>query len=185
MPADMAFFNNTADDWQRLDWRILRDGGMYLYWRREYLLEDTGWLAEHDYDVYQFACETWSSKEAMFSDFARVLRLPEFGRNFDAMDDSIADLPLTESRGAAMVLTRFDAYAAGCGSAPMQRMRTEAETVLDIVVRASHFHLLNGRRLVALVQTDDPTLRIGELGGTVPWWNGREWLNADRQPPPR
>ena len=178
----MPFFNNTADDWQRLDWNILRDGGIQLYWRREYLIEDEKWLADHDYDVYEFSCETWLSQETMFSDFARILCLPEwFGRNFDALDDCIADLPLSESRGAVMVLTGFEVYAAGCGSVPMQRVRTEAECILDIIARASHFHLLNGKRLIALVQTNDPKLRFGALGGMIPQWNRREWLDAKRQ----
>jgi hypothetical protein len=60
--ADMPFFNNTPDDWQRLDWQILRDGGIHLYWRREYLIEDTKWFANHDYDVFELACETWESQ---------------------------------------------------------------------------------------------------------------------------
>jgi len=76
--ADMPFFNNSPDDWQRLDWQILRDGGVHLYWRREYLIEDTKWLANHDYDVFELACETWKSQDEMFSDLARVLRLPDY-----------------------------------------------------------------------------------------------------------
>ena len=181
----MPFFNNGPDDWQRLDWQILRDGGILLYWRHEYLIEDSQWFAKHDYDVFEFGCEIWESRDSMFSDFARVLRLPDyFGRNFDALDECIADLPLTENRGAVMVLTKFDAYAAGAGSAPMQRVKNEAELVLDIIARASRFHLLNGNRLVALVQTNDPKLRIGALGGASPQWNRREWLNSNRESNP-
>jgi hypothetical protein len=183
--ADMPFFNNAPDDWQRLDWQILRDGGVHLYWRREYLIEDTKWLANHDYDVLELACETWASQDEMFSDFARVLRLPDyFGRNFDALDECIADLPLTENLGAVIVLTRFDAYAAGAGSAPMPRLKNEAEVVLDIIASASRFHLLNGNRLLALVQTDDPELRCGAIGGHSPQWNRREWLDANRRSNP-
>jgi Barstar (barnase inhibitor) len=181
----MPFFNNNPDDWQRLDWQILRDGGIQLYWRREYLIEDSQWLAKHDYDVFEFACETWESQDDMFSDFARVLRLPDYvGRNFDALDECISDLPLTESRGAAIVLAGFDAYAAGAGAAPMERLRNEAEVLLDIIASASRFHLLNGNRLVTLVQTDDPQLRFGALGGVSPRWNHREWLNANRRSSP-
>lgn len=160
----MPFFNNTPSDWQRLDWQILRDGGIQLYWRREYLVEDSQWFAKHDYDVFEFGCETWKSQDEMFTDFACVLRLLDyFGHNFDALDECIADLPLTEERGAAIVMSRFDAYAARAGSAPMERLKNEAEVVLDIIARASRFHLLNGNRLVALVQTDDPQLSSEHL----------------------
>jgi Barstar (barnase inhibitor) len=181
----MPSFNNTPDDWQRLDWQILRDGGIQLYWRREYLVEDVQWFAKHDYEVFEFACDTWKSQDDMFSDFARVLRLPDyFGRNLDALDDCITDLPLTGNHGALIVLKRFDAYAAGAGSTPMNRLSTEAEVVLDIIASASRFYLLNGNRLVALVQTNDPQLRFGLLGGKMPQWNHREWLNENRQPNP-
>jgi len=76
-----------------------------------------------------------------------------------------------------IVLTRFDAYAAGAGSAPMPRLKNEAEVVLDIIVSGSRFHLLNGNRLLALVQTDDPELRFGAIGGSSPQWNRREWYD--------
>ena len=36
----MTLFNNSPEDWQRLDWQILRDGGIALYWRQEYLADD-------------------------------------------------------------------------------------------------------------------------------------------------
>jgi hypothetical protein len=181
----MCFFKNTPNYWQRLDWQILRDGGIQLYWHREYLSEDSQWLAKHDYDVFEFECETWKSQDDMFSDFARVLRLPDyFGRNFDALDDCLADLPLSENRGGAIVLGRFDAYAAHAGSAQMPGFKNAAEVVLDVIATASRFHLLNGNQLVALVQTNDPQLRFGAIGRVSPQWNRREWLNANRQSGP-
>ncbi len=118
----------------------------------------------------------------MFSDFGRVLQLPDWwGHNFDAFDDCIADLPLSESRGAVIILVNFDSYAAGSGSALLASGRSEAEVILDIIARASHFHLLNGNRLIALVQTNAPNFRVGTLGGRVPQWNRREWLDAKRK----
>jgi len=181
----MSCFNNPPKDWERLDWQILRDGGIHLYWRREYLVEDTLWLAEHDYDLYEFACETWLSRATMFSDFGRVLHLPDWwGHNFDAFDDCIADLPLSESRGAVIILVNFDSYAACSGSTLLHSGRTEAEVILDIIAHASHFHLLNGNRLITLVQTNDPNFRVGTLGGRNPQWNRREWLGAKRKQTP-
>ena len=41
----MTLFTNSPEDWQRLDWQILRDGGIALYWRDEYLADDLQWLA--------------------------------------------------------------------------------------------------------------------------------------------
>jgi RNAse (barnase) inhibitor barstar len=181
--SDMAYFNNSADDWQRIDWQVLRDGGIALYWRSEYLAEDARWLHEHDYELYEMDCAKWSSRDDMFADFDRAFRLPEWwGRNFDALDECMADLPLDEKLGAALVLRHFDSYASQFGAAPLARRETEAVVILDILARASRFHLLNGRRFVVLVQSDDSNLQIEQLGGMTPQWNRREWLTASREP---
>ena len=50
-----------------------------------------------------------------------------------------------------------------------------AEAVLDILSRASHCFLLNGKRLLMLVQSDDPRLSFPKLGGRLPQWNRGEW----------
>jgi hypothetical protein len=39
---------------------------------------------------------------------------------------------------------------------------------------------LFGRRLLCLVRSEDPWIQFGQVGGREPWWNGREWFNADR-----
>jgi hypothetical protein len=180
----MSFFTKIPDYWQRPDWQILRDGGIQLYWRHAYLLTDTEWFSKHDYEIFEFDCDTWTSQDVMFSELARVLRLPDyFGRNLDALDDCIRDLPLTENRGAVLVLWGFDTYTAAAGSVPTEKLRY-AEILLDVIASASRFHLLNGNRLIALVQTDDPQLEFGALAGMSPRWNDREWLNANRQPNP-
>jgi hypothetical protein len=80
----MTLFSNSAEDWQRLDWQILRDGGIALYWRQEYLADDVWWLASQNYDIYEFDCELWRSEDEMYSDIGRVLRFSEWGgRNGD------------------------------------------------------------------------------------------------------
>jgi RNAse (barnase) inhibitor barstar len=182
----MAYFNNRAEDWERLDWQILRDGGISLYWRAEYLAEDAQWLSNHDYNLYDFDCATWVSREDMFSDFGRALHFPEWwGRNFDALDDCITELELPESPGAAIVLRHFDVYAFHAEARTLPSGETEAVVLLDMLASASRFHLLNGRRLVVLVQSDDPELTLKKLGGKIPQWNHREWLNENRRPSSR
>jgi hypothetical protein len=56
----MALFTNSPEDWDRLDFQILRDGGISLYWREEYLAADLQALAAEGYDTYQFNCAGWS-----------------------------------------------------------------------------------------------------------------------------
>lgn len=64
----------------------------------------------------------------------------------------------------------------------MHSGRTEAEVVLDVMAGACRFFLLNGKRFMVLVQTENPDIQIGSLGGRSPVWNRREWLNAKRKP---
>ncbi len=40
----MALFTNSPQDWQRLDWQILRDGGVSLYSQLQFLADDMQWL---------------------------------------------------------------------------------------------------------------------------------------------
>jgi hypothetical protein len=82
----MTLFSNSPADWQRLDWQILRDGGIALYWRQEYLTDDVQWFASQNYDIYEFDCERWRSEEEMYSDIGRVLRFSEWwGPDWDAI----------------------------------------------------------------------------------------------------
>jgi hypothetical protein len=40
--------------------------------------------------------------------------------------------------------------------------------------------MLYGRRLLILVQSDDPKIQFGLVGGEAPMWNRREWSLKDR-----
>jgi hypothetical protein len=182
----MAPFTNAREDWQRLDWQILRDGGITLYCRPKYLAEDVQWLASRNYAIYNFDCAKWRSDDELYSDFASVLRLSEWwgrdwGRNLDALDDCLSDLPIRDDGGAALVLRRFDAYARGCGAALVSSGGSRADALLDIVVRASRLFLLTGKRLLTLVQTDDRQFKLPSLGVVSPVWNRREWPSGNGQ----
>jgi hypothetical protein len=181
----MALFTNSPDDWQRLDWQILRDGGIALYWREEYLVADVGWLAAQNYEIYDFECERWDSEDDMYSDIGRVLRFsewwgPKCGHNMDALAECLTDLPIREDGGAVLVFHKFNAYASGSGSALMHSGRAVAEVLLDVLAGTCRFCLLNGSRFIVLVQTENPNIQIGQLGGVSPKWNRREWLNKNR-----
>ena len=100
----------------------------------------------------------------------------------DAFDDCLTDLPIRDDGGAVLVLNRFNVYESGHGSVLMHSGRAEAQAVLDIMARACRFFLLNGKRFIVLVQTENPNLQIGSLGGASPVWNRRERLSANRSP---
>ena len=78
----MVSFNQQDGHEDRLDWQMLCDGGIALYWRRELLEEDVNWFRQQDYCVFSFDCKRWSSTEERHSDFQRTLSFPaHYGRN--------------------------------------------------------------------------------------------------------
>jgi Barstar (barnase inhibitor) len=177
----MAPFNQQDEQVQGIDWQILRDGGVALYWRRELFDEDLDWFHQRHYQVYSFDCERWTSSQEMHMDFQRTLNFPAYyGRNLDALDECVCDLPVPDTGGMALALTRFDAYANGPGAIAKAAGRREAEIVLDALTRASRHFLMTGRRLLTLVQTDDARSRFDGLGCVSAAWNRREWLDKNR-----
>jgi hypothetical protein len=177
----MTAFTQEDGYGDRLDWKILSDGGIALYWRREFLDGDIDWFRRHNYQVFSCDCGRWATSEEMYADLQRTLPFPtDIGGNLDALDDSLDDLPVPDVGGIALVLTHFDAYAKGPGAAPKPPGHPEAEIVLDILARASRNFLLAGRRFLTLVQTDDPGAKFDRLGCVSAQWNRREWLNKNR-----
>jgi len=164
-----------------LDWTILRDGGLALYWRREFFDEDVNWFQQQKYRILLFDCALWHSNDEMHTDLRGKLGFPDYyGMNFDALLDEMEDLEVSETGGVTLGLAHFDAYAKGPGAAPPRSGRPSAEILLDVLARASRYFLLTGQRMVTLIQTDDPRSHFDSLGCVCARWNWREFLNKDR-----
>jgi hypothetical protein len=177
----MAAFTQEDISENRLDWKILRDGGISLYWRREFLEQDIVWFSQQSYQVFRFDCGLWVSREEMHTDFLRTLNFPAYyGRNLDALSDCLGDLPVPSTSGTALALIRFDAYLKGAGAHRVAAGRREAEMVLDVLAEASRRFLLTAKRFLVLVQTDDTRIQIDNLGCISAQWNWREWQNKNR-----
>src|ERR1700722_7277587 len=124
----MTAFNQHDEHENRLDWKILRDGSIALYWRRELFDEVLAWFRQQHYQVSSFDCERWVSTEEMHADLQRTLSFPAYyGRNLDALNDCLGDLEVPDTGGMAVALTRFDAYAKGPGATRVASGRSEAE----------------------------------------------------------
>jgi RNAse (barnase) inhibitor barstar len=152
------------------DRAILQNGPIALYYRPATLADDVAWFRAHDYAVDELDAGAWSDVAAMHRDFAATLAFPDyFGKNLDALNDCIGDL---EGARRAIVLRRFDAFA---------KVHPDvAQAVLDILAVNSRRFLLDGTRLVILVQSDDPRIAFDPVGACPVGWNPKEWLNANR-----
>jgi len=165
--------SGDAQSRERLDWQLMRYGPVALF-RKDAVLDDAiAWLKGHGYVVTQADCGGCQTERELLWAIGDALGF-ERGPfpNLDAFNDDCRHITVPDEGGAAVVLRRFER--------PARRFPDYARQVLDIFAWASWDRLLLGRRLMCLVQSDDPWIQFGLVGGREPWWNPREWFNADR-----
>jgi hypothetical protein len=168
-------FTSEAD-FERADWPLLQNGAVSLFWKPEVLAEARQALADLDYDIAEVSCgaEVPSFEVQM----SHALRWREqFGYepwtgNLNAFNDGMRHLPFGQSGRGALVLTGFHHVVAANSE--------RAHALLDIIESAARDHLLEGKLLIALVQTDDPRYSCEGIGCRNANWNGAEWLDAKR-----
>jgi RNAse (barnase) inhibitor barstar len=183
----MAVFKAEELDYQRLDWTILRDGGVCLYLRQEILSDDLNWLRSDGYEIISFDAIEWQSgsesesEQRMHESLKAQLSFPVYyGNNLDALDECMLDdLVVPDQAGLALVLDHYDRFCKPVQTRASDE-RSTGQVVLNIFANAVRYHMLFGRRLLILVQSDDPRIEFGRLGGVRPQWNRHEWLFRDR-----
>ncbi|MGH9870573.1 MAG: barstar family protein [Candidatus Polarisedimenticolia bacterium] len=169
----MTVFEPTPDEWSRLDYRLLRDQPVTLYYSRSQLEDDLGWFNKQGYKAFRFVASGWSTLDDFHHEVATALQFPDYyGRNLDAFNDCLSDMDIGATGGTLLVFVGFEKFAA--------LFPREAWAILDIIAHQSRRALLHGRRLVALVQTNDPHATFDPVGAMAVGWNPREWSMKDR-----
>ena len=169
----MAIFRNEPEEFQRLDWELLQNGAVTLYFRPQVLAADVDWLKDHDYRVDTFDCSLWMDQSEMHEALAYQLEFPNYyGRNMAALNDCMSDIEIPDEGGRVLVFNKYDSFAA--------KVPHVAWSVLDIMESNSRQLLLFGKRLIVLVQSDDPAISFEPVGGHAVMWNRSEWLNRSR-----
>jgi hypothetical protein len=172
----MAWFKRKEkqpDATERLDWRLMERGAVALYHKGTILTQDVAWFRHHRYAVFDLDASRWTTPAEFHADAQRVLAFPQhYAKNLASWVDSLAELEVPDESGTVIVFRRYDAFA--------QAQRELAQTILDSIESTSRRFLLTGRRLLALVQSDDPRIRFERVGAMPVTWNPREWLDSDR-----
>lgn len=176
MPSFMAFFKRkekAPDEPQRLDWKLLERGAIALYHKSSVLSADIGWFKQQQYLVHELNGVEWTTPEAFHTEVQRSLGFPAYyAKNLASWIDCLPELAVPDESGMLLVFRRYDVFA--------KAQPSLAQTILDSIESTSRRFLLTGRRLVALVQSDDPRLRFERVGALPVTWNPREWSDADR-----
>src|SRR5262249_18354490 len=154
-------------------YQLLQNGCIVMYWRANLLAQDIEWLKEHEYRINSFDCRSWENEKVMFADFSTRLEFPEgFGRNLDSLNDCLCDIEVPKSGGRVLVFQRYDLAVA--------KLPAVTSEVLDILADNCRLHLLFGRRLIVLLQTDDPRLQFRPVGALPVLWNRKEMSSQAR-----
>jgi len=136
------------------------------------------WLQSRGYVIHAFDTAEWKVESKMHDALQATLSFPAwYGKYLNALNDCMwEDLVVPENGGLTLVLSRYDHFVRTMQAGN----HASAEIVLDIFARAIRYHSLLGKRLLVLVQSDDPKIQFGRLGGISATWNLREWLNQNR-----
>ena len=168
-------FTHDAD-FQRPDWALLQNGAVNLFRRETHLLKAEAALRSVGYQLGQLAYQ--NDMEAFYDQVSSLLNWREqFGHdrwtgNLNALNDGFRYYPFGSAGRAALTLRGFHRLVADDSKL--------AHHLLDIIESSARNHLLQGRLLVALIQTDDPHYDSGPIGSRSASWNNAEWLLANR-----
>jgi hypothetical protein len=169
----MSSFTDDPAEWQRLDWRLLLNGPVALYFSPDVLRADAAWLRASGYVVDAVDCSRWQGADDMHDALSIVLSFPAgYGRNLDALDECLSDLGVSADGGRVLVLNAFSDFAT--------KDPRVAQSLLDSIAGASRRLLLTGRRFLALAHSLDPNIQFQRVGGCAVMWNPREFLDSSR-----
>jgi hypothetical protein len=175
----VASWDADARTTHPVDFRLVHNTFVTMFWRSSLLGETVGWLRSHGYEVAEFDAGSWASVGDMLDDLAERLQFPGyFGRNLDALNDCMRDVASHEygwaadATGLVIVLSAFDTFATVD--------RTTAQIMLSIVADQARSAILVGNRLICLVQSNDPQLSFEPVGAMPVLWNDAELLNSSR-----
>ena len=164
----MAILRNEPEELLRLDWSLLEDSASTLYVQSEFINEDAEWLRAHNYRIDTFHCTLWTTEKIMLKELAAHFGSPDYeGCDLDMLKDWLWNLEIPEEGGRVLVFLRFDAF--------LKMFPNAAWSILEYVEMSSRRMLLFGRRLLALVQSDDPNISLKPVGARQPMWNSHEW----------
>jgi len=154
------------------DFEILKNGPINKYYKNSVLDLDVNWFIENRFDVYDINVKNWNKKN-FHKELKSNLNFPDYyGENLNAFNDCLGDMNIPRYKGVVLVFRQYDEF--------INNARQSAEAILDIIAQESRVWLLNGQKLIALIQSNDPNLELPKLGGINPIWNSAEWFNDDR-----
>jgi RNAse (barnase) inhibitor barstar len=159
-----------------LETRLLQCGCVALYYNQLLWKQDSAELVSHGWQFQHIYTAQLGNLDEFYDQVASALEFPSyFGRNLNALRDCLRDLVFLKPGCLALGLDCFDVF--------VRNDRDLAHAVLDVFASMEREFLLNGHRLLLMVQSNDPDLFFPKVGGFDVCWNPEEWLDARRTKP--
>lgn len=175
----MAAFSTDALTQHPADFGLARSGGVAVFLSRSVLASTQSELAGLGYQLKGADASAWD-EETLLRDLGSLLAFPEYyGHNWAALADCLGDVAAGEygwdpaSTGLAVTMSGFGSFA--------RRDSGLAHQLVEYFIATSRAALLFGHRLLWLLHVDDRNFRLEPLGSVSVPWNGREWLDANRE----
>lgn len=155
----------SEEDTRRYDFQLLQNGAVNLYWRMELFRAAIDELRALDYKILDLR---FDNEQQFQQDLSDALKWEEsFGYgpwsgNLDGLDDGLREEPFNSSDDSVLAISNYDALAESD-----ERLSRE---LLDMIECHSRDYLLFGKRLIGLIQTNDPKFECVGIGGTRAWW---------------
>ena len=159
----------------RADWPLLQNGAINVYLKPSLFEQAISDLHALEYRIIRLAFESQRQFEAELSlalKWQEQFGYSPWNGNLDALNDGFRDEPLSSSDNTALCIENFQAY--------VREDEQAATGLLDIVESTSRDYLLFGKRLIALIQTNDPRFVRTGLGQRSTNWNPSEWFDSAR-----
>lgn len=176
----MPAFPTDATTHHPHDFALARGGGVATFLRDEVLAESEGELDDLGYARTRLDASGWVEERLLHENFASALGFPTYyGHNLDALADCLRDVACgdygwdPDRTGLAVTIQGFGPFA--------RREPALAHAVVEVLTAASREAMLFGHRLLWLLHVDDPDFGMEPVGAAPVPWNGREWLDANRQ----
>lgn len=146
--------------WQRYDWRLLRNGHVYRYDDAEALDAAADELASLRYLVHRVDADGWRAAEDLHAGLAGALNFPDYyGHNLDALADAFGDVAQYDygsDQNATGTVLVIGNYRRVLDVGPEL-----ANTTLDLFARAARLGLLLGHPMLCLVEC---AAELGPIG---------------------
>ncbi|MEU2502876.1 barstar family protein [Streptomyces pseudogriseolus] len=151
-----------------------------LFWGKHLLTQATERLEDRGFRVIRLEAGQWKTERDMHRAMAAALDFPDYyGHNLDALNDCLGDVACyggyddaPEGAGLVLSFTDYDRFATTCPRA--------AQVVLDIIAKRARQAAVLHRRLIGLVQSNDPQTQFESVGAMPVLWNNDEWSDANR-----